>query len=300
MKFDRPHLDISEQLQLLLDRGLLISNTDSSKHCLGHLNYDRLSRYWIPFFEDLTTKKFSEGTQFEDILNLYMFDRELRLLVLDGIERVEVSIRSKWAYTFSKRHGSHAHLNASLFSEEGSWNHETAIQDLQKTVSKSKESFIVQLREDYCDRLPPLWALVEIMTFGQLSYWLKNLKHREDRNAIANEYGIDETNLISFLHHLTPIRNKCSHHSRLWNCDFPIRIRLPKNRPVIVVESINKEPDKKIYNTLVILVYLLNTIDPDHAWIKRFLSLVRNYEIDLHKMGFPSDWKDLPIWKLDI
>ena len=300
MEFDKPHLDISEKLQLLLDRGLLISKIDSARHCLGHLNYDRLSHYWIPFLENLDTKKFREGTQFEDILNLYIFDRELRLLVLDGIERVEVSIRSKWAYNFSKCHGSHAHLNADLFLNEGTWSHETAIQDLQKIVSKSKESFIIQLHKDYSDRLPPLWALVEIMTFGQLSYWLKNLRYREDRKAVADEYKIDETNLISFLHHLTLIRNKCSHHSRLWNCDFPIKIKLPKKRPVIVVESINKESDNKIYNTLVILIHLLNTIDPDHGWTDRFLSLVKKYRIDLHKMGFPSNWESLPIWKSDI
>jgi abortive infection bacteriophage resistance protein len=296
VKFDKPHLDISKQVQLLLDRGLLISNIDIARHCLGHLNYDRLSRYWIPFLENIDTKKFREGTQFEDILNLYIFDRELRLLVLDSIERVEVSIRSKWAYTFSERHGSHAHLNADLFNKKKSWNHEAAIQDLEKTVLKSKEGFIIQLQKDYSNRLPPLWALVEIMTLGQLSYWLNNLKRREDGNVIANEYEMDQTTLFSFLHHLTLIRNKCSHHSRLWNCDFSIKTQLPKNRPVIVVQSVNKELDNKIYNTLVILIHLLNTIDPDHGWIDRFLSLVERHRIDLHKMGFPPNWESLPIW----
>jgi abortive infection bacteriophage resistance protein len=80
-----------------------------------------------PLFESRQTNRFHQGTTFEDILNLYTFDRELRLLVLDAIERIEISIRAKWAYHLTQRHGAHAHLNADLFVNKSRWIYTDAI-----------------------------------------------------------------------------------------------------------------------------------------------------------------------------
>jgi abortive infection bacteriophage resistance protein len=263
---------------------------------LGHLNYYRLSDYWIPYLENRQTNRFHQGTTFEDILNLYTFDREIRLLVLDAIERIEVSIRAKWAYHLILRHGAHAHLNTDLFVNKGKWTYTDAISQLEQEVSRSREDFIIHFRSEYDESLPPLWVLVEIMTFGQLSHWFSNLKYREDRNAIARVYDMDETNLVSFLHHLNLIRNKCAHHNRLWNREFTFTLKLPKNRPHIVVRSVNRNAERKIYNTLVMLAYLLNIMSPAHHWKERFFSLVTKHNIDLRQMGFPVDYQDLPLW----
>ncbi len=127
VRFDKPHRTLQQQLSLLQHRGLIVQNLEVAERYLGHLNYYRLSAYWIPFLENRQTNRFKKGTKFEDVLNLYIFDRELRLLVLDAIERIEVSIRSKWAYYLSQQHGAHAHLNGALFKSTKKWKHETAV-----------------------------------------------------------------------------------------------------------------------------------------------------------------------------
>jgi abortive infection bacteriophage resistance protein len=294
MKFNKPHLTLEQQLKLLEDRGLIVSDRQQAKYYLGHLNYYRLSAYWFPFKQSHTTNNFRPNTSFEDILNLYVFDRELRLHILDAIERIEVSVRSKWAYCLCEKHGAHAHLNSNLFRDDQK--HSEAITSLRKSVSKSKEPFILHLKRAYDDSLPPLWALVEIMTFGQLSHWFSMLKLRKDKNLVAREYDMDEKNLVSILHHLTIVRNKCAHHNRLWNCEFTITPKLPSNRPIVIVNSLNQNQTRKLYNTLVILIHLLNTISPDHSWKNRLVELIGKHKIEVAQMGFPHNYKNLPIW----
>jgi len=104
VKFNKPHLTLEEQLTLLETRSLIVQDRKRAKHFLGHLNYYRLSGYWFPFKQSPTINQFRPNTSFEDVLNLYIFDRELRLLVIDAIERIEVSVRSKWAYSFCGKH----------------------------------------------------------------------------------------------------------------------------------------------------------------------------------------------------
>ena len=96
--YNKPVLELRDQLQQLKDRGMHVSNDEIAIHYLGHLNYYRLAAYWLPFEKDHATHQFRSGTTFEDVLNSYIFDRELRLLILDAIERIEVSVRTQLAH----------------------------------------------------------------------------------------------------------------------------------------------------------------------------------------------------------
>ena len=290
MQFDKPPLTITGQIDLLLARGLIISDRDEAAHYLTHLNYYRLGAYWLPFEADHTTHQFLPGTHFGDVLNLYVFDREFRLLVLDAIERIEVSIRAVWAYQMAHRHGPHCHLNRQLFSEK--WDYERHYKSAQKEVSRSKEAFILHLKDKYDENLPPIWAMVEVMTFGQLSNWYGNTRYRQDRNAVAAGYGLDEKILTSLLHHLTIVRNTCAHHARLWNREFPVIPTLPKKG----VPSLSQTNKRKIYNTLVLMLYLMDQISPGHHWKTRLLELLSHHKPNTDAMGFPSNWEADPLW----
>lgn len=272
-----------------------VTDEDRAVHYLSHLNYYRLAAYWLPYESDHANHQFQVNTNFEDILNLYIFDRELRILVLDAIERLEVSIRTNWAHCLSQKHGSHAHINSSIFKDK--WDHTNNIEHLKKSVKHSKETFIQHLTNKYEEELPPIWAIVEIMTFGQLSKWYSNIKSGSDRNEIANKYNLDEVILTSFLHHISTIRNVCAHHSRLWNREFTFTFKLPKRGPDSIIYSHNTENIRKIYNTLVMLAGLLDIISPDHHWKTRLYDLIQTHNINVTHMGFPANWQDLPIWK---
>lgn len=92
--FQKPPKTWSEQVSLLQSRGMIVSLSDLAEDNLKHLNYYRLAAYWLPFEADHATHTFKPGTLLADVLKLYNFDRHLRLLVLDAIKRIEVSVRA--------------------------------------------------------------------------------------------------------------------------------------------------------------------------------------------------------------
>jgi abortive infection bacteriophage resistance protein len=293
--YTKPALTIDQQIAQLRTRGMVINDTPLAKHYLSQINYYRLTAYWLPFEINHTTHAFQPGTTFEQVLDLYIFDRELRLLILDAIERIEVAMRTQLAYQLGHRYGSHPHLDPTLFKQ--SWSHVQYISQLQKDARDSKEVFIQHLLANYVEPLPPIWAAVEIMTLGQLSKWYANLKSGADRNLVAHIYDCDEVNLVSFLHHLSTVRNLCAHHSRLWNREFIFTFKLPRQRPQILLSSFNPKEPRRIYNTLVMLHYLMNIIAPNHHWYQRLLDMLTRHHIEPTRMGFPNDWKMRAIWR---
>lgn len=293
--FEKAPLDLPAQLNLLKARGMQVADDDKALHYLEHLNYYRLAAYWLPFEQDHEQHRFREGVTFDQVLNLYVFDRELRLLVMDAIERLEVSIRTRLAYVLSHRHGTHPHLNRALFRDGGIY--QRCREELETEVRRSREDFIRHLKGKYAEPLPPIWAVVELMSLGQLSRWYENLKYRRDRKQIADTYCLDQGTLRSFLHHLSIVRNCCAHHARLWNRQFTFRLRLPQ-RPEALSESLNHEAqlENKIYNTLAMLVHMLGIISPDHHWKSRLKALMGEHDISSNAMGFPGNWEDQSFW----
>lgn len=293
--YTKPALTLDQQIYQLRNRGMVIDDIPLATHYLSQINYYRLTAYWLAFESDHTTHNFQPGTRFEHVLDLYIFDRELRLLVLDAIERIEVAIRTQLSFQLGHRYGTHPHLNSALFKQ--SWDHGKNVGQLQKDAQQSKEAFIQHLLTKYAEPLPPIWAAVEIMTLGQLSKWYANLKSGADRNLVAHNYDCDEINLVSFLHHLSIVRNLCAHHSRLWNREFTFTFKLPQRRPQHLVGNFNPQEPRRIYNTLVMLHYLMNHIAPGHHWRQRLLDMLNRHSIDPTRMGFPNDWKTRAIWQ---
>lgn len=98
MRFTKPTKTFAEQVELLVSRGMEIDDPERAERYLSHLNYYRLAAYWLPCEQGHPTHRFRPGTRFNSVLEHYIFDRELRLLVMDAIERLEVSLRTRWSY----------------------------------------------------------------------------------------------------------------------------------------------------------------------------------------------------------
>ncbi len=291
--FGKPATTYDQQIDLLKQRGMVIDDDDTARFYLQHLNYYRLGAYWLPFETDHATHQFKPGTRFSDVLDLYIFDRELRLLVLDAIERIEVSVRSQWAYQLAHRHRPHAHLDAGLFDGKF-W--QSNLNKLADEVRRSDETFIRHHLATYAEPLPPAWAVCEVMSLGLLSRWYNSLKPIATRRAIANTYGVDEKVLQSWLHHLSLVRNICAHHSRLWNREFTITPNAPRSKP----EHLSVEfvvASRKIYNTLLILLHSMDTIAGHHHWRTRLKVLIDKHSIPVAEMDFPKDWTQRAIWQ---
>lgn len=299
MKFTKPSLSIVDQIARIEERGMAVPNHALAAHYLRHISYYRLRAYWLPF-EDVAPAegdhKFKVGTCFDNVLALYVFDRQLRLLVMDAIERIEVSLRGNWAHHLAMKYGPHGYLEAALYARADRY--AQAFTGLIDEIERSKDTFIVHYKNKYDDpEHPPIWMTAEVISLGQLSKWLGNLKLRADRQAIAKPYGLDEKILVSLAHHVTYVRNICAHHGRLWNKQFTVTMAVP-NSPAALKLAMNAASARRLYNTLAVLGYLMGIIAPGTHWRQQLVDLMDSCPLaDPAAMGFPANWKNLPAWK---
>lgn len=303
MRYAKAPLAIDDQAYRLLDRGLVCDDPERLKHYLAHIGYYRLSAYWLPFEHPSTqtntrNHSFFPGTTFNQVLSLYIFDRKLRLLVMDAIERIEVAVRTRWSGAMALRHGAHAQMNSSLFKNP--WQH---VRDLAKVVSDlegSSETFVAHYRERYTEPfLPPIWAVVETMSLGTLSRWFKNTQDNQVKKEVMQGLHMPTIEILeSVLHALTPVRNICAHHGRLWNRRFAISLPdIKRLAPRMVHSSAPKHRAHHLFNFLVVIEFLMSTINPRGSWKSRLMKLLGTVtENELRAMGFPEDWQTREPW----
>lgn len=301
MSFAKPALSVDQQIDLLIQRGMAVPDRERARHYLTHINYYRLRAYWLPFEVEPAAghaHSFAADTNFDTVLATYVFDRDLRLLLLDAIERIEISLRTTFAQHMSCKYGAFAHDDVSLFSQREDWGKSQG--ELLKEYQRSRETFAKHYRERYPQlTTPPIWVACELITLGHLSRWLKNLAHPADRQAIADNYRLDERVLVSFAHHLTVVRNHCAHHGRVWNRRIALRFTLPTKKPKEIASAFNPGEPQLLYNTLTMLVYLLDLLSPAHNWRKELHALLAVHpEIDPAAMGFPAHWREIALWKV--
>lgn len=292
VKFTKPPLTIPEQLALLKSRGLAVPDEDLAARELTHSGYYRLSGYWLPFEKSSSTPLrehlFQAGAGFDTALDLCRFDRQLRLLVLEAIELVEVSIRTSWAREVSLEQGSHAYLDPGNFHRRDRYDRNW--QKLQADIDTSHEIFIAHYRSKYSDpKWPPIWMIAEIMTLGTLSKWYTNLGSQKIRKRIAKVYGLQAPLLDSALHNLTLVRNICAHHARLWDRHLPVSLKQPHaglaGLPALLLGG---DSQYRVANSLLLLASLTCTIDPSVRWGVRLAELLSKSELPFPRMGIPD------------
>ncbi|TSD54296.1 Abi family protein [Aeromicrobium piscarium] len=249
-EYRKPALSHEEQIRQWRRRGLKLPDEDRAARYLRHIGYYRLSPYTIPFQIQGTDHRFREGARFDDVLDLYVFDRKLRLLVLDALERVEVAVRASITdHMAVNRGGPHWYTDAELFS--GSAQHRELMRMIRETcerqlVEKPESStgtlFHRSALEHYlttygAPELPPSWLMIETLTIGQLSRLYRNLKNRSDRTAIAEVLGLTDPLLGSWLRAYVRVRNICAHHERLWNAGLGVLSTTLENWTVVTLEK---------------------------------------------------------------
>ncbi len=278
MIFNKPPLTIQDQIEHLQNSyKIKCKDKDLLAHYLKHCNYYRLRGYWL-FFEDIGK---INNIYFEEVINIFEFDSEIRVFFLEYIEKIESSIKSIFAnYLTIKYNKPHIHLDKSIFENEKY--HKEGIENLKESFKKSQEIFAKHFRDNYEEELPPLWVSVELMTFGEISKWYRNL-NKQDRKKIAKEYGLRERFLWSFLSHLTEIRNIVAHHARLWNKVFSKGFQVPPNMPY-------DSPAKfKLYHTILMMDFLLHTVLKNNDFLERLSKIIMQYNIPIKYMGFPAN-----------
>lgn len=306
MKYSKPALSIDDQLAKLASKGLQVTDSLKAKHCLTCIGYYRLSAYAYPFRLPSNRKLFKPGTDFEQILRLYEFDRELRLLVNDAVERCEVAIRSQIVNVTALALGPHWFLDAKNFQPgyrmtnlHGKMEEAVGIRSNPATGKKTyptkhSETFISHYYTKYGDPdLPPIWMAAEMLSFGVLSRLCSCFVDPKIQQDIATPFGIHPTVFQQWLQSLSYLRNLCAHHSRLWNRVFSVPPKIAKKHKGLI-----SHPDR-FYACAVVLFDLLKSIQGGDGWASRLDNLLAAFpEIDPAAMGFPINWKTEAFWNL--
>ena len=294
-KYAKPPLSLPQQIDLLTSRGLAVKSQPKADAFLSQVNYYRFSAYCLPF--ESARHQFKKGVTFEEIRELYEFDRRLRFLIDEALEIIEIAMRSVVAYQLSHKYGPFVHEDSSKFYAR--FDHAVWIAKVHEETERSTETFITHYRNKY-EGFPamPIWMVVETMSFGGLSKLINNLL-RVDQIEIAKKFGLHSTVLTSWLHTFTYVRNICAHHSRLWNRELAIAIVVPRAKYWDEVDS------KRVISVVLAVNFLILQLSPgDHIkdlWRKEMeelFSVKMNMPNFLEAMGTRSDLKSHPLWKI--
>lgn len=301
---------IDEQIALLISRGMLFRNEQNAPAHLAHISYYRLKGYWWDMQSDRTNHIFSPNSYFEDVIDRYNFDRQLRLVLFDAIEIVEIALRTKLIYHLSQAYGGLWYLDEKLF--EDSALHSKHIADLKNEFARSGEIFAKDFRQKHptespdpnvwiSSENPDAWIIFEVATFGTLSKIYKNLKHQLPQKAtVANEMGLNlHSELSSWLEAISYLRNIIAHHSRIWSRNMVKRPTLIINpRFQWLQNGITPVQEKKPFYVISAMVYLCNAIDANNEIKSKLVTLFQqNPNIPIFKIGFFNNWQDEPLWQ---
>lgn len=313
LHYDKPALSLDELIGRLAERGLEISDPEWAGRYLRHLGYYRLSPYTIPFQKGRPDHVFHDGTTFDDVLSLYVFDRALRLLVMDALERVEIAVRAALTDHMSTTcNNPHWFLDAAHFRDRSK--HARLLKIIRETgetrlagqPESAGETLVHRSALEHylttygSPELPPSWLMVEAITLGQLESMIGNLSRRADKTAVAASIGLTAPVLESWLRTYVRVRNVCAHHARLWNVGLGVYPRIPTSPEVSWLDASDALPDRsrrRLYPVLVSLQSVLDTVSPHSRWARRLHELVTvRPQMIRSGMGIPEDWADDAFW----
>ena len=299
MKYSKQPTDIISQLAILKQRGLIVNDDSMALKQLASISYFRLAIYWKVFEIDKAKHQFADGTRLEDVISLYIFDKELRSIIFAAIQDIEVALRTRIIQSFSMPHGAFWFMDASLFNDRNIF--QVCLDSIQVELSRSKEEFLQEHFAKYSyPAMPPVWKTLEVVSFGNLSKLYANMKDVEVKKHVAKSVGLPQyTYLESWMRSLTVLRNCCAHHARTWNRRFPTMPQLPKRLPLTWVDTQHIRP-MKLFAQLCTLLYLEQSIMPSSHIKHKLLDLLSACPRSITKqMGFPRDWANQPLWKND-
>jgi abortive infection bacteriophage resistance protein len=311
--FDKRALTPDEHLAKLKNRGLNIPDEVRARRYLANISYFRLSAYTRPFYvPNVAEHRFLAETKFDDVLMLYVFDRELRLLLIDAIERLEVALRAQLTNILAERYGSHGYLDPAVFDTR--YNHAWLIDKLKEEAqAREVETFLAHYRQKYtaAPLQPPIWMAMELLTFKAVSTLFANLRDEADTKRISQHFGWHHTVLRSWFRSLSDLRNLCAHHMRIWNREFgsyPVVPRKPPKRWPQVPETIASgahldvhqtiTPQRRLYMQLVVIETLMQVVNPESRWAERLIRLLDAHpQVSRTHMGFPPAWEQEAVWQ---
>lgn len=218
----RKAITLDEQIALLRSRNMTISDELKAKEILFDIGYFRMGFYWFPFEKTYPNKHhrthlFKDGTNFNDAVELYYFDFNLRNILLKPLSRIEIAFRTKVAYIISNYYKDSPtwFVDITVVSKQQACSFENRV---YQPILDKVQIISMHHRHHINDRFAPAWKTLEFMTLGEMVHLFKSIKNEDLKLQIANYFGIKK--LVTFencLELVKELRNTCAHGNVLYD-----------------------------------------------------------------------------------
>lgn len=325
-EYVKPWLSVDEQIERLVGHGIQVEDRDRATSILTSIGYYRLTGYLYPFRKSeqyideggrprmRVLSGYRPGTSLRHAEEIIHFDRRLRMLVMDGVERIEVAVRMRIGHVLG-RTSAFAHEDPDCFTEAFTLQstdtrspapskHVQWLQRVNDRKASSDEQFVEHFRQKYDDRVP-VWALTEILELGHLSVLYRGM-NQKDAEEIAAAFGVPTKKLMaSWIASLNYVRNAAAHHARLFNRKLQNAPSRPKRGQIPSLDHLRDEQTAKgvfgTYNALAVIAHLLSWIDTDAEWATQLVALLQEFPVShaltIESMGAPQGWGALDLWR---
>ena len=285
LKQHQPPMTIEEQVENLKSIGLIVDDEEYAKKILNDISYFRLVK---AYSINLKPKNgnYDKKTTFKEIVNLYLFNANLRQIIFPEIEKIEINVRCRMSNYFAEQYGVLGYLKAENFINKEY--HKEFLEDIEQEIGRnSKAPFVRNFRENYEGGQLPMYALVEVFSFGTLSKFYKNM-HNKDKKEIAKTFGVGYTYFASWLESISYVRNICAHYGRLYNAKM-------SKSPMLYNEYTQAGiGNNRVYGVLLCMKHLLKNDSHWNLFVDKIEMLFDKYQsVQIKTMGFPDNWKEL-------
>lgn len=285
LKKQQPPMTIDEQVENLKSIGLIVDDEEYARKILNDISYFRLVK---AYSLNLKPKNgcYDKQTTFKEIVDLYLFNANFRQIIFPEIEKVEINVRCRVANFFAEQYGVLGYLQAENFADENY--HAQFLKDINEEIGRnSKAPFVRNFRENYEGGNLPIYALVEVFSFGTLSKFYKNMLNK-DKKAIAKSFGVGYTYFESWLESISYVRNICAHYGRIYNAKLSKTPILYKEYTQVGIGN------NRIYGVLLCLKHLLKNDVHWNLFVDKIELLFDKYQyVKISTMGFPENWREL-------
>lgn len=296
MRFNKEPLTYSQQADQLINRGLIASEKELIE-VLKQINYYRLSGYFYHFYKK-GSEKFIENTTLKMIIDNYEFDRSLRIILFKYLECVEIGIRTIITYTLSHKYSPFILDDRNNFPNLNEYSYKKLIRIVDKKVDKSKELFIGHFIKKHsdCHPRPPLWMLVEILSFGNIINIYEGV-HTKPQKTISREFNLVPKDMKSWLLSMSILRNCIAHHNRVWHKKIRVKPKKVKKKYHPELYSPYEVDNSTLFGVICVMQYFYKILTSKNDLRQELTDLQNKYGFKLLKeCGFPDNWQNSPIW----
>lgn len=284
----KKHLSISEQVELMKSRGLIIRDDSAAQAALAHINYYRLSGY-LHSFKVKGSDHYAAGLTWERLQRIYDFDRKFTQILMFALEDIEETLKTRFSYILSSEYPEEPliYLDTSIYRDQNAY--QRFVRHFEREIQNNRKLPFVKHHIENYDTKFPIWVAVELFTMGNLHAVYDNLVTPLQKK-IARSFQTGPVQLASWIENLTYTRNHLAHFMRIYKFNFGRTFVECKYHPFPAVHT------HMIFDQIFIMKCLYSTPQEWNAYVlPQLQALFEDYqlEVQLMDLGFPENWESV-------